>query len=126
MLTGGYAPADATVDAIRRADLFATLVPQDTYVGRIGHPRPPGQNPPGDAGKIAEIKALVWEYLFIDRLLAVATEVDLADRRLAQAGSRNGYAAPGAASKTMAATRSDPGDQHPQRSAPAVTAVRCR
>ena len=30
---------------------------------------------PADLGKIAEIKALVWEYLFIDRLLAVATEV---------------------------------------------------
>ena len=27
---------------------------------------------PSDAGKIAEIKALVWEYLFIDRVLGVA------------------------------------------------------
>ena len=29
---------------------------------------------PADAGKIAEIKALVWEYLFIDRVLEVAEE----------------------------------------------------
>jgi hypothetical protein len=27
-----------------------------------------------DRGKIEEIKALVWEYLFIDRILEVATE----------------------------------------------------
>jgi len=31
---------------------------------------------PADAGKIAEIKALVWEHLFIDRILAVATQVN--------------------------------------------------
>ncbi len=35
---------------------------------------------PADLGKIAEIKALVWEYLFIDRILGVATSA--ADRRL--------------------------------------------
>ncbi len=29
---------------------------------------------PADIGKIEEIKALVWEYLFIDRILGVATE----------------------------------------------------
>ena len=29
---------------------------------------------PADAGKIAEIKALLWEYLFIDRVLEVAEE----------------------------------------------------
>ena len=31
VLTGGYRPRDAVLDAIRQADLFATLVPEDTY-----------------------------------------------------------------------------------------------
>jgi hypothetical protein len=75
VLTGGYAPADTTVDAIRRADLFATLVPQDTYVVASAIHDLLVKTHPADLGKIAEIKALVWEYLFIDRLLAVATEV---------------------------------------------------
>ena len=75
VLTGGYGPADATVDAIRRADLFATLVPQDTYVVASSIHDLLVKTHPADLGKIAEIKALVWEYLFIDRLLAVATEV---------------------------------------------------
>ena len=75
VLTGGYAPADETVDAIRRADLFATLVPQDTYVVASAIHDLLVKTHPADLGKIAEIKALVWEYLFIDRLLAVATEV---------------------------------------------------
>ena len=75
MLTGGYAPGDATVAAIRRADLFATLVPEDTYVVASAIHDLLVKTHPADRGKIAEIKALVWEYLFIDRLLAVATEV---------------------------------------------------
>ena len=75
VLTGGYPPSDATVDAIRRADLFATLVPQDTYVVASAIHDLLVKTHPADLGKIAEIKALVWEYLFIDRLLAVATEV---------------------------------------------------
>ena len=79
VLTGGYAPADETVDAIRRADLFATLVPQDTYVVASAIHDLLVKTHPADLGKIAEIKALVWEYLFIDRLLAVATEVSLPD-----------------------------------------------
>ena len=32
---------------------------------------------PADRGKIEEIKALVWEYLFIDRILEVASEADV-------------------------------------------------
>ncbi len=57
---------------IRRADLFATLVPEDTYVVASEVHDLLVKTHPADAGKIAEIKALVWEYLFIDRLLAVA------------------------------------------------------
>ena len=75
VLTGGYPPSDATVDAIRRADLFATLVQEDTYVVASAIHDLLVKTHPADLGKIAEIKALVWEYLFIDRLLAVATEV---------------------------------------------------
>jgi len=76
VLTGGYPPSDATVDAIRRADLFATLVPEDTYVVASAIHDLLVKTHPADAGKIAEIKALVWEHLFIDRILAVATQVN--------------------------------------------------
>ena len=76
VLTGGYAPSDVTVEAIRRADLFATLVPEDTYVVASSIHDLLVKTHPADAGKIAEIKALVWEHLFIDRILAVATQVN--------------------------------------------------
>lgn len=79
VLTGGYPPGDATVDAIRRANLFATLVPADTYVVASAIHDLLVKTHPADAGKIAEIKALVWEHLFIDRILAVASEVSLPD-----------------------------------------------
>ena len=75
VLTGGYPPNDATIAAIRGADLFATLVPEDTYVVASAIHDLLVKTHPADAGKIAEIKALVWEHLFIDRILAVATEV---------------------------------------------------
>jgi BioD-like phosphotransacetylase family protein len=77
VLTGGYAPSASTVDSIRRADLFATLVPEDTYVVASEVHDLLVKTHPADAGKIAEIKGLVWEHLFIDRILAVATEVSL-------------------------------------------------
>ena len=32
VLTGGYRPRPAVLDAIRRADLFATIVTEDTYL----------------------------------------------------------------------------------------------
>ncbi len=75
VLTGGYPPSDAMIGAIRGADLFATLVPEDTYVVASAIHDLLVKTHPADAGKIAEIKALVWEHLFIDRILAVATEV---------------------------------------------------
>src|SRR6476646_9068265 len=31
VLSGGYRPSDRVIESIRRADLFATLVPEDTY-----------------------------------------------------------------------------------------------
>ena len=74
VLTGGYPPNDATIAAIRGADLFATLVPEDTYVVASAIHDLLVKTHPADAGKIAEIKALVWEHLFIDRVLAVSAD----------------------------------------------------
>ena len=75
VLTGGYRPDAPVVDAIRRARLFATLVPEDTYVVASEMHDLLVKTHASDAGKIAEIKALVWEYLFIDRVLGVAADV---------------------------------------------------
>jgi BioD-like phosphotransacetylase family protein len=72
VLTGGYRPSPAVIDAIRGANLFATLVPEDTYVVASEVHDLLVKTHASDAGKIAEIKALVWEYLFIDRVLGVA------------------------------------------------------
>ena len=74
VLTGGYRPAEAVLDAIRAADLFATLVPEDTYKVASELHDLLVKTHQSDAGKIAEIKALLWEYLFIDRVLEVAEE----------------------------------------------------
>jgi BioD-like phosphotransacetylase family protein len=74
VLTGGYRPAPAILDAIRGADLFAMLVSEDTYAVASELHDLLVKTHPADAGKIAEIKALLWEYLFIDRVLNVARE----------------------------------------------------
>ena len=74
VLTGGYRPDEAVLDAIRAADLFATLVPEDTYKVASELHDLLIKTHPADAGKIAEIKALLWQYLFIDRVLEVAEE----------------------------------------------------
>jgi BioD-like phosphotransacetylase family protein len=74
VLSGGYRPADEMLAAIRRADLFATLVPEDTYQVASEIHDLLVKTHPADAGKIAEIKALLWQYLFIDRVLEVAEE----------------------------------------------------
>ncbi len=73
VLTGGYRPDAAVMDAIRTANLFATLVPEDTYVVASEVHDLLVKTHPADVGKIAEIKALVWEHLFIDRILGAAT-----------------------------------------------------
>ena len=77
VLTGGYRPPEAVLDSIRGADLFATLVPEDTYQVASELHDLLVKTHPADAGKIAEIKALLWEYLFIDRVLEVAEEAQL-------------------------------------------------
>lgn len=78
VLTGGYRPRQAVIDAIRYADLFATLVAEDTYQVASEVHDLLVKTHIADVGKIEEIKALVWEYLFIDRILEVAAEADVA------------------------------------------------
>ena len=77
VLTGGYRPSESVLEAIRAADLFATLVPEDTYKVASELHDLLVKTHQSDAGKIAEIKALLWEYLFIDRVLEVAEEARL-------------------------------------------------
>jgi BioD-like phosphotransacetylase family protein len=77
VLTGGYRPRRTVIDAIRYADLFATIVDEDTYQVASEVHDLLVKTHSTDTGKIEEIKALVWEYLFIDRLSEVATEAPL-------------------------------------------------
>jgi BioD-like phosphotransacetylase family protein len=77
VLTGGYRPPASILDAIRAADLFAMLVGEDTYQVASELHDLLVKTHPADAGKISEIKALLWEYLFIDRVLEVAREAQL-------------------------------------------------
>jgi BioD-like phosphotransacetylase family protein len=77
VLTGGYRPREAVLEAIQAADLFATIVPEDTYAVASEVHDLLVKTHAADRGKIEEIKALVWEYLFIDRILEVASEADV-------------------------------------------------
>jgi hypothetical protein len=74
ILTGGYRPRPAVVDAIRRADLFAILATEDTYTVASAVHDLLVKTHPADREKIELIKRLVAENLDIDRILAVAAE----------------------------------------------------
>ncbi|HEX5824833.1 MAG TPA: DRTGG domain-containing protein, partial [Candidatus Limnocylindrales bacterium] len=78
VLTGGYRPRDAVLAAIRQADLFATLVKEDTYAVASEVHDLLVKTHPSDLEKIELIKQLVAEHLDIDRILAVATEAPAA------------------------------------------------
>jgi BioD-like phosphotransacetylase family protein len=78
VLTGGYRPRDAVLAAIRQADLFATIVPEDTYVVASEVHDLLVKTHPADHEKIALIKALVAEHLEIGRILDVALEAPAA------------------------------------------------
>jgi BioD-like phosphotransacetylase family protein len=78
VLTGGYRPRDAVIAAIRQADLFATIVREDTYVVASEIHDLLVKTHPADHEKIELIKALVAEHLDIERILAVATEAPAA------------------------------------------------
>jgi BioD-like phosphotransacetylase family protein len=81
VLTGGYRPRRAVIEAIRRADLFATLVPDDTYTVASEIHDLLVKTHPADREKIALIKELVARNLDIDRILEVATEARIAAHR---------------------------------------------
>jgi BioD-like phosphotransacetylase family protein len=74
VLTGGYRPRRQVVDAIRRAGLFALLVPHETYAVASDVHDLLVKTHAADREKIALIKALVAEHLDIDRILDVAGE----------------------------------------------------
>ncbi len=74
VLTGGYRPRKAVLEAIRRADLFATLVPDDTYTVASEVHDLLVKTHAADHEKIEMIKELVASNLDIDRILGVATE----------------------------------------------------
>ena len=78
VLTGGYRPRDAVLAAIRQADLFATIVPEDTYAVASEVHDLLVKTHPADHEKISLIKALVAEHLDIERILDVAREVPAA------------------------------------------------
>jgi BioD-like phosphotransacetylase family protein len=78
VLTGGYRPRRAVVDAIRRADLFATLVREDTYTVASEVHDLLVKTHAADVEKIALIKELVAGNIDIDRILGVATEARIA------------------------------------------------
>ena len=74
VLTSGYRPRPAILDAIRRADLFATLVTADTYEVASDIHDLLVKTHPADREKIELIKQLVGENLDVDRILEVARE----------------------------------------------------
>jgi hypothetical protein len=74
VLTGGYRPRASVIDAIREADIFATIVPEDTYVVASEVHDLLVKTHAADREKIALIKALVADHLDIDRILSVARE----------------------------------------------------
>jgi BioD-like phosphotransacetylase family protein len=72
VLTGGYRPRPAVLAAIRRADLFAALVPTDTYTVASEVHDLLVKTHPADREKIELIKELVAANLDVDRILGVA------------------------------------------------------
>jgi phosphate acetyltransferase len=73
VLTGGYRPREAVLAAIRQADLFATIVAEDTYhVASEVHDLLVKTHA-ADREKIALIKKLVAENLDVELILAAAT-----------------------------------------------------
>ena len=74
VLTGGYRPRPAVIDAIRRADLCATLVNEDTYAVASEVHDMLVKTHAADLVKIELIKQLVAGNLDVDRIFEVASE----------------------------------------------------
>jgi phosphate acetyltransferase len=74
VLTGGYEPRPEVLEAIRRSGMFACFVEEDTYTVASEIHDLLVKTHAADAGKIELIKALVWEHLQLDPLLAAAAD----------------------------------------------------
>jgi BioD-like phosphotransacetylase family protein len=72
VLTGGYRPRQSVLAAVRQANLFATLVQEDTYAVASRIHGLLVKTHAGDRHKISLIKALVARHLDVERVLAVA------------------------------------------------------
>jgi BioD-like phosphotransacetylase family protein len=77
ILTGGYEPRSEVLAAIRHAGMFAASVEEDTYTVASEVHDLLVKTHAADTEKIALIKALVWEFLLIDRFLEAATNARL-------------------------------------------------
>jgi BioD-like phosphotransacetylase family protein len=75
VLTGGYRPRASVLRAIKEANLFTTIVPDDTYVVASEVHDLLVKTHPADLEKIQLIKELVAEYIDVDRILGVAAPV---------------------------------------------------
>ena len=69
VLTGGYEPRPEVLDGIREAGIFAALVDEDTYTVASEVHDLLVKTHAADTEKIELIKALVWEFLHMDRFL---------------------------------------------------------
>ena len=78
-----YRPRPAVVDEIRRADLFACFLDEDTYQVASDVHDLLVKTHAADVGKIAMIKSIVAASLDAGQMLAAAAEVTSTDRRLA-------------------------------------------
>jgi phosphate acetyltransferase len=74
VLTGGYEPRAEVLDAIRQSGMFAVFVEDDTYTVASEIHDLLVKTHAADTGKIELIKALVWEGLKLDPVLAAASE----------------------------------------------------
>jgi BioD-like phosphotransacetylase family protein len=72
VMTGGWTPRETVLEAVRRADLFAVLVGDDTYSVASNVHDLLVKTHAADREKIELIKALVADHLDIDRVLEVA------------------------------------------------------
>ncbi len=78
ILTGGYEPRPEVLTAIRESGMFAASVEEDTYTVASEVHDLLVKTHAADGGKIELIKALVREFLEIDRFLEAATEARFA------------------------------------------------
>ena len=78
----GYRPRPAVVEEIRRADLFACFLDEDTYQVASDVHDLLVKTHAADRGKIEMIKSIVAASLDADRMLVAAAEVAARDRRL--------------------------------------------